>query len=805
MNKSSAILVTSLVLSLLSPTSASIALSDGCATGFAGGDGSISNPYQITTVSEFKELEDCSSTSANFKIMNDIDFGGTEPGTGISSFVGTLDGNGMTLTDVKIDSLSAGSDHHGVFEQINGGSITDLNVEGLDLLEPTDGASYSGFVGGASGNFHLSDLRLSDVQQDSQATGAGGLIGVARLSSTSVVRNIKIETAIKCKTNSSNCGGLIGFVQTLSPNTLVSKVFVETNFVSMGNTTTSNQGGLIGFVNTSISSASSSDLKIQDVVVSLTNASPGAGGRLGGLVGFLQNSIMNTSLELIVDRISVGGVLPEAVDRAALLGGIFETGTGANSIFTANEALLAVDFSAPESNTSLTYGGNLGAAEYDESNAEIYHDTQSTNNTNPVVKVATADKSKLSSYSSRFAITDNLAASGFDWYVQEPDTAGTSNGTAPDGWIGSVFNGYPVPAAVARLGFLGHRINFQKNDGSGEAVTRIAYANNGFGIDVIPNPFTRADHVFNGWSNSSTPGDLFAVGEAINGLDNANIYAQWLELFDVSFDVSSADSGSTASQTDKTSFVVPGQGNLLRDGYEFAGWEDSNGNAYAGGETVNLTSDLVLTAQWTELQSPSPAPYAGPVITSVGAPNDLTAGSGETVTINGQRLGSVSRVTINGFEAEIVSTSSESFQVIIPDGLAAGTYDLKIESSLGNLTYLDGITITETANSTETEAEESSVEYGEMTAWTKRISDTQAKVYVKFPTVGEKVRISHQTGGSGSYETVYVKTTTSETMDGLRIVEGVGTYIVRTINLADINRIRVTVGDQTPVQVRYNR
>jgi len=67
------------------------------------------------------------------------------------------------------------------------------------------------------------------------------------------------------------------------------------------------------------------------------------------------------------------------------------------------------------------------------------------------------------------------------------------------------------------------------------------------------------------------------------------------------------------------------------------------------------------------------------------------------------------------------------------------------------------------------------------------------------------VRIGHQTGGSGSYETIYVKTTSSETMDGLRIVEGIGTYIVRTIDLADINRIRVTVGDETPVQVRYNK
>ena len=197
------------------------------------------------------------------------------------------------------------------------------------------------------------------------------------------------------------------------------------------------------------------------------------------------------------------------------------------------------------------------------------------------------------------------------------------------------------------------------------------------------------------------------------------------------------------------------------------------------------------------IEQPAPAaPYSGPLITSVGSGNTFSA-AGEKVTINGQRLGSVKKVIIDGKEAELVSVISESFQIIIPDGLAAGTYDIQIQSSIGNLTYLDGITITESTS-------DETAEYGEMKAWTKRISDTQAKVYVKFPTVGEKVRISHQTGGSGEYNTVYEKTTSSETMDGLRIVEGVGTYIVRTIDLEEINRIRVTVGDETPVQVRYN-
>ena len=192
--------------------------------------------------------------------------------------------------------------------------------------------------------------------------------------------------------------------------------------------------------------------------------------------------------------------------------------------------------------------------------------------------------------------------------------------------------------------------------------------------------------------------------------------------------------------------------------------------------------------------------FTGPIIESVteNPDSDLASASQQVLIINGLRLSGVTKAIIDGKEAEILSTSEDSFEIVIPDGVAPGTYDLEIESSIGNLTYLDAITI----GSDETFQ---SVSYGEMSAWTKRISDSQAKVYVKFPTVGEKVRIGHQTGGSGSYETIYVKTTSSETMEGLRIVEGVGTYIVRTIDLVDINRIRVTVGDERPVQVRYNR
>jgi hypothetical protein len=197
---------------------------------------------------------------------------------------------------------------------------------------------------------------------------------------------------------------------------------------------------------------------------------------------------------------------------------------------------------------------------------------------------------------------------------------------------------------------------------------------------------------------------------------------------------------------------------------------------------------------------PTP-PYSGPVVTNVKpvTVGELSIFAESIVRVTGLRLSGVSKVVIEEHELELVESQSDYFLILIPKGITPGTYDLQIFTDFGNLTYLDGITIqAQTRNL-------SPVEFAEVSSWTKRISDDQVKVYVKFPTVGEKVRISHQTGGSGSYETVYVRTTSSETMEGLRVVEGVGTYIVRTIDLADINRIRVTVGDEEMVQVRYNR
>jgi hypothetical protein len=198
-----------------------------------------------------------------------------------------------------------------------------------------------------------------------------------------------------------------------------------------------------------------------------------------------------------------------------------------------------------------------------------------------------------------------------------------------------------------------------------------------------------------------------------------------------------------------------------------------------------------------------PAPYAGPLITNINnATGAYSTYSGEEIKVYGERLSSINKVFINNLEGEVVSTSDDHFVMITPEGLTAGSYDLMVESSIGNLTYLGAFVVTE--QSANRAVAMTSCEGVEPSWWTQRISDSQAKAYIKCPAEGQKYRILQQTGGSGDYDSVFVKTLTDEN-DSTQVFNEFGRYIVRTIELEDINRIRITVDDEELWKVRYNR
>lgn len=66
--------------------------------------------------------------------------------------------------------------------------------------------------------------------------------------------------------------------------------------------------------------------------------------------------------------------------------------------------------------------------------------------------------------------------------------------------------------------------------------------------------------------------------------------------------------GTGAEGTYNNAYYPPQDGNTAtvaadpsRAGYQFAGWQDADGNRYAAGDTVTVDHDITLTAQWNKL------------------------------------------------------------------------------------------------------------------------------------------------------------------------------------------------------------
>jgi hypothetical protein len=119
---------------------------------FAGGDGTAGNPYQIADVDQLQNMQ--LDLDAHYILLNDIDASGTSTwnsdGSGgyygfkpIGKFIGSLDGQGYTITELFINRGT--TNYVGLFGYIDsGGSVSNVGLIDNDL-------SGNGYVGGLVG------------------------------------------------------------------------------------------------------------------------------------------------------------------------------------------------------------------------------------------------------------------------------------------------------------------------------------------------------------------------------------------------------------------------------------------------------------------------------------------------------------------------------------------------------------------------------------------------------------------------------------------------------------------------------
>ena len=121
------------------------------------------------------------------------------------------------------------------------------------------------------------------------------------------------------------------------------------------------------------------------------------------------------------------------------------------------------------------------------------------------------------------------------------------------------------------------------------------------------NAFTREGYDFTGWNTKPDgTGTAYADKATITLTDDLTLYAQWAKKVVLTFDANdSAEDPAEGVMEDiivsKGSAVEIPANAFTREGYDFTGWNtkpDGSGKAYAEGDSITLTDDLTLYAQW---------------------------------------------------------------------------------------------------------------------------------------------------------------------------------------------------------------
>jgi len=208
---------------------------------FCGGDGTITNPYQICTAEQLANLATYVNLGNNtygkyFILMNDIDLSKYSIGTGWkpigtnnssrTHFRGNFNGNGKIVKNLTINSPT--EDNIGLFGYTNNANIQNLGVENCDIK------GYN-MVGGLIGSNYLSSI--SNCYATGNVNGYSGIGGLVGYNHNSTITN--------CYTNSRVNGGdrsIGGLVGSVTNNSIITACYANGSV-----TGDSEVGGLVGY------------------------------------------------------------------------------------------------------------------------------------------------------------------------------------------------------------------------------------------------------------------------------------------------------------------------------------------------------------------------------------------------------------------------------------------------------------------------------------------------------------------------------------------------------------------------------
>lgn len=305
------------------------------AYGFAGGDGTSGNPYQIENCTDLQNINN--DLSAYYILVNDIDctsFSNFNPIGGLATpFEGSLDGqhyaiNNLDITDNSLSDV-------GIFRVLENAEISNLRIHSGSITQLASG--YVGTLAGDVINTEISAIVITDEV----LTGpyVGGLAGVLDGNGNTInVNNVSVSATI---TASGIAGGIAGIAQ---GGVTIEDVYTEGTITQMSGS--GNTGGIVGATYAPSSVSPTIRRVYSNVAISASNTA------VGGLIGQTVDTTLTNSFS-VSPMTGVPAFSGSIIGWAGSASGF--SGLSYNSDLTNNSSCV---YGGPGSSTCTDVSGN---------------------------------------------------------------------------------------------------------------------------------------------------------------------------------------------------------------------------------------------------------------------------------------------------------------------------------------------------------------------------------------------------------------------------------------------------------------
>lgn len=269
--------------------------------------------------------------SGNYRLMANISldiYDNWLPiGTSSTPFTGKITGNGYKISGLKINRRTV--NYVGLFGYVNGGTIINLALEGVDIV----GGRYAGAIAGYINNTTIinsySKGDISAISSTYNDASAGGIVGylmnLRKGEEGWTYPSVSNLSIINCYSmgnisSSEYSGGIAGYVNDSSVSIVNHPHAIITNSYSTGDISGHYAGGVTGYV-------TSGTPNYTTVITDSYSTGNVSGYYAGGIAGYLLNSTGNNNTITIADCYSIGDI-----SASVYAGGIAGRVTGSITI-----------------------------------------------------------------------------------------------------------------------------------------------------------------------------------------------------------------------------------------------------------------------------------------------------------------------------------------------------------------------------------------------------------------------------------------------------------------------------------------